>query len=104
MSGTSEPIFIKALSVGTTTTIVTSTTEVVSSSEPVDPLRLWNQIASVPSDPVAFGAAFTTPAADDDVFAGVVQFRRCTLIGADRGAFTYEIQFSVSDQLRIIPT
>ena len=41
---------------------------------------------------------------DIAAMVGVVQFRRCTLIGADRGAFTYEIQFSVSDQLRIIPT
>lgn len=35
---------------------------------------------------------------------GVVQLRRVTLIGADRGAFSYEIQFSVTDQLRITPS
>ena len=35
---------------------------------------------------------------------GVVRFRRCTLIGADRGTFAYEISFSVTDQLRIIPS
>lgn len=35
---------------------------------------------------------------------GVVQFRRSTLIGADRGAFSYDVQFSVTDQLRIIPS
>lgn len=35
---------------------------------------------------------------------GVVQFRRSALIGADRGAFSYEIQFTVADQLRILPS
>lgn len=41
---------------------------------------------------------------DIGALLGVVQFRRSTLIGADRGAFSYDIQFSVTDQLRIIPS
>ena len=34
---------------------------------------------------------------------GVVLFRRCTLIKAETGAFSYEISFSIADQLRIEP-
>lgn len=41
---------------------------------------------------------------DIDASVGVVQFRRSALIGADRGAFSYEIQFTVADQLRIVPS
>lgn len=41
---------------------------------------------------------------DIDDLVGVVVFRRSAPIGADRGAFTYELQFSIADQLRIIPT
>lgn len=41
---------------------------------------------------------------DIDDLVGVVVFRRSALIGAERGAFTFELQFSISDQLRIIPS
>jgi len=41
---------------------------------------------------------------DIDDLVGVILFRRASLIGADRGAFSYEIQFAVADQLRIAPS